>query len=163
MLGDVGTEQVFSAVGCVVFFLQVLLHPNSGAAGKDGAVEALRLAQYKAFYTTGGAKACDGSIGPEEHHRPPLIFNLDRDIQEQEPLDVASREYQAVLPAISRAYAQALEDIATDNTTVADYSKDPAAVPCCSTQHVACRCHAPTSHTASLDQHTDGRATRLCL
>lgn len=142
---------------------KVLLHPNSGAAGKDGAVEALRLAQYKAFYTTGGAKACDGSIGPEEHHRPPLIFNLDRDIQEQEPLDVASREYQAVLPAISRAYAQALEDIATDNTTVADYSKDPAAVPCCSTQHVACRCHAPTSHTASLDQHTDGRATRLCL
>lgn len=114
------------------------------------------------FYSLGGAKACDGSIGPEEHHRPPLIFNLDRDIQEQEPLDVASREYQAVLPAISRAYAQALEDIATDNTTVADYSKDPAAVPCCSTQHVACRCHAPTSHTASLDQHTDRRATRLC-
>uniref|UniRef100_A0A8C3M063 Arylsulfatase G n=1 Tax=Chrysolophus pictus TaxID=9089 RepID=A0A8C3M063_CHRPC len=142
---------------------KILLHPNSGAAGKDGAVEALRLAQYKAFYTTGGAKACDGSIGLEEHHWPPLIFNLDRDIQEQEPLDVASREYQAVLPAISRAYAQALEDIATDNITVADYSKDPAAVPCCSTQHVACRCHAPTSHTASLDQHTDRRATRLCL
>ncbi|OXB64819.1 hypothetical protein ASZ78_006557 [Callipepla squamata] len=114
----------------------------SGAAGKDGQVEALRLAQYKAFYTTGGAKACDGSTGPEEHHHPPLIFNLDRDIQEQEPLDVATREYQAVLPAISRAYAQALEDIATDNITVADYSKDPAAVPCCSAQHVACRCHA---------------------
>ncbi|XP_065591489.1 arylsulfatase G [Cyrtonyx montezumae] len=121
---------------------KMLLHPNSGAAGKDGEVEVLRLAQYKAFYTTGGAKACDGSIGPEEHHHPPLIFNLDHDIQEQEPLDVASREYQAVLPAISRAYAQALEDIATDNITVADYSKDPAAVPCCSAQHVACRCHA---------------------
>lgn len=57
MLGDLGTEQVLSAVGCVVFFLQMLLHPNSGAAGKDGAVEALRLAQYKAFYTTGRAAA----------------------------------------------------------------------------------------------------------
>lgn len=34
-------------------FLQVLLHPNSGAAGKDGEIETLRLAQYKAFYTTG--------------------------------------------------------------------------------------------------------------
>lgn len=39
--------------GLFLFFLQVLLHPNSGAAGKDGAIEALRLAQYKAFYTTG--------------------------------------------------------------------------------------------------------------
>ncbi|KFW66837.1 Arylsulfatase G, partial [Pygoscelis adeliae] len=125
---------------------KVLLHPNSGAAGKDGEIETLRLAQYKAFYTTGGAMACDGSIGPAEHHQPPLIFNLDRDIQEQEPLDLASREYQAALPAISRAYAQALEDIATDNVSVADYSKDPAATPCCNAQHVACRCQAPGSH-----------------
>ncbi|NXK49655.1 ARSG Arylsulfatase, partial [Chauna torquata] len=142
---------------------KILLHPNSGAAGKDGEIETLRLAHYKAFYTTGGAKACDGSIGPEEHHRPPLIFNLDRDIQEQEPLDVASREYQAVLPSISRAYAQALEDIATDNVSVADYSKDPAAMPCCNAQHVACRCQVPASPTALLDRHTEKRAPRLCL
>ncbi|NWX68607.1 ARSG Arylsulfatase, partial [Alca torda] len=142
---------------------KVLLHPNSGAAGKDGEIEALRLAQYKAFYTTGGAMACDGSIGPAEHHQPPLIFNLDRDIQEQEPLDVASREYQAVLPAVSRAYAQALEDIATDNVSVADYSKDPAATPCCNAQHVACRCQAPGTHAAASDHGTERRAMRLCL
>ncbi|XP_066836330.1 arylsulfatase G isoform X5 [Anser cygnoides] len=140
---------------------KILLHPNSGAAGKDGEIEALRLAQYKAFYTTGGAKACDGSVGPEERHQPPLIFNLDRDIQEQEPLDVASAEYRAVLPAISRAYAQALEDIATDNVSVADYSRDPAARPCCNAQHVACRCQAPPA--ASLDHSAERRATRLCL
>ncbi|RMB95289.1 hypothetical protein DUI87_28276 [Hirundo rustica rustica] len=120
---------------------KVLLHPNSGAAGKIGEIEALRLAQYKAFYTTGGAMACDGSTGPEERHQPPLIFNLDRDVQEQEPLDVASREYQAVLPAISRAYAQALQDIAADNVSAADYSQDPAAIPCCNARHVGCRCH----------------------
>ncbi|NXW13727.1 ARSG Arylsulfatase, partial [Circaetus pectoralis] len=142
---------------------KVLLHPNSGAAGKDGGIETLRLAQYKAFYTTGGAMACDGSIGPAEHHQPPLIFNLARDIQEREPLDAASREYQAVLPAISRAYAQALEDIATDNVSLADYSKDPAATPCCNAQHVACRCQAPGSHAAVLDRRTERRATRLCL
>ncbi|XP_064532187.1 arylsulfatase G isoform X1 [Pseudopipra pipra] len=140
---------------------KVLLHPNSGAAGKVGEIEALRLAQYKAFYTTGGAMACDGSTGPAEHHQPPLIFNLDRDIQEQEPLDVASREYQAVLPVISRAYSQALEDIAADNVSVADYSKDPAVIPCCNAQHVACRCHG--AHTATLDLPTEGRTTRLCL
>ncbi|NXK89911.1 ARSG Arylsulfatase, partial [Formicarius rufipectus] len=141
---------------------KVLLHPNSGAAGKVGEIETLRLAQYKAFYTTGrGAMACDGSIGPAEHHQPPLIFNLDRDIQEQEPLDVASREYQAVLPMISKAYAQALGDIAADNVSVADYSKDPAVVPCCNTQHVACRCQG--DHTATPDLHTERRTTRLCL
>ncbi|NWI57596.1 ARSG Arylsulfatase, partial [Calyptomena viridis] len=140
---------------------EVLLHPNSGAAGKEGEIEALRLAQYKAFYTTGGALACDGSTGPAEHHQPPLVFNLDRDIQEQEPLDVASREYQAVLPVISRAYARALEDIAADNVSVADYSKDPAVVPCCSTQHVACRCHG--AHAATLELHVETRTTRLCL
>lgn len=107
--------------------------------------------------------ACDGSIGPAEHHQPPLIFNLDRDIQEQEPLDVASREYEAVLPAVSRAYAQALEDIATDNVSVADYSKDPAATPCCNAQHVACRCQAPGAHAAGLERRTERRAPRLCL
>ncbi|XP_035757447.1 arylsulfatase G [Egretta garzetta] len=142
---------------------KVLLHPNSGAAGKDGEIAALRLAQYKAFYTTGGAMACDGSIGPAEHHQPPLIFNLDRDIQEQEPLDVASREYQAVLPAISRAYAQALEDIATDNVSLADYSQDPAVTPCCNAEHVACRCRAPGSRAAALGHRAEQRATRLCL
>ena len=41
------------ADGHVSILLQVLLHPNSGAAGKDGEIETLRLAQYKAFYTTG--------------------------------------------------------------------------------------------------------------
>ncbi|XP_064006714.1 arylsulfatase G isoform X2 [Pogoniulus pusillus] len=142
---------------------KVLLHPNSGAAGRYGEIEALRLAQYKAFYTTGGAMACDGSTGPAEHHQPPLIFNLDRDAQEQEPLDVASSEYQAVLPAISRAYAQALEDIMTDNITAADYSKDPAVTPCCSPQHVACRCQVPRARPAMLDHRQEPRARWLCL
>ncbi|XP_071620405.1 arylsulfatase G isoform X2 [Heliangelus exortis] len=142
---------------------KVLLHPNSGAAGKDGEIETLRLAQYKAFYTTGGAVACDGSVGPAEHHQPPLIFNLDPDIQEQEPLDVASREYQAVLPTISRVYTQALEDISTDNISVADYSKDPSATPCCNRQHLACRCQVPLSQAAPLDPGTEKRAPWLCF
>ncbi|XP_015501235.1 arylsulfatase G isoform X1 [Parus major] len=140
---------------------KVLLHPNSGAAGKVGGIEALRLAQYKVFYTTGGAMACDGSTGPAERHQPPLIFNLDRDLQEQEPLDVASREYQAVLPAISRAYAQALQDIAADNVSVADYSQDPAAIPCCNVQLVGCRCHG--AHGAKQDPHGEERTPWLCL
>lgn len=111
----------------------------------------------------GGAMACDGSVGPAQRHRPPLVFNLAHDTQEQEPLDVASGEYRAVLPAISRAYAQALQDIATDNVSIADYSKDPAATPCCNAQHVACRCHQPGTHAAVPEHRTGRRATRLCL
>ncbi|XP_030390010.1 arylsulfatase G isoform X2 [Gopherus evgoodei] len=121
---------------------KTLFHPNSGAAGKAGEIKALRLAQYKAFYTTGGAKACDGSIGLEEHHQPPLIFNLDQDIQEQVPLDVEAGEYRAVLPVITRALTDFLQDIATDNVSTADYSHDPAAMPCCNPQHIVCRCQA---------------------
>ncbi|XP_032653037.1 arylsulfatase G isoform X2 [Chelonoidis abingdonii] len=121
---------------------KTLFHPNSGAAGKAGEIKALRLAQYKAFYTTGGAKACDGSVGLEEHHQPPLIFNLDQDVQEQVPLDVEAGEYRAVLPVITRALTDFLQDIATDNVSTADYSHEPAAVPCCNPQHTVCRCQA---------------------
>lgn len=32
---------------------QVLFHPNSGAAGEDGALQTVRLERYKAFYVTG--------------------------------------------------------------------------------------------------------------
>nr|XP_020646956.1 arylsulfatase G isoform X3 [Pogona vitticeps] len=119
---------------------QTLFHPNSGAAGKYGEIQALRLDQYKAFYLTGGAKACDGRIGKEHHHQPPLIFNLENDIQEQQPLDIHSEEYQAVLPAVREALADVLQDIATDNVSVADYAHDPAATPCCNPHHVVCRC-----------------------
>lgn len=90
----------------------------------------------------GGAKACNGSTGQEEHHQPPLIFNLQHDGQEQEPLDNKIAEYHAVLPAISQALLGILLDIATDNVSVADYSHDPAATPCCNPHHLICRCQA---------------------
>lgn len=32
---------------------QVLFHPNSGAAGEYGALQAVRLEQYKAYFITG--------------------------------------------------------------------------------------------------------------
>ncbi|KAJ1072341.1 hypothetical protein K5549_017554, partial [Capra hircus] len=64
---------------------RVLFHPNSGAAGEDGALQTIRLEQYKAFYVTGGARACDGSVGPERHHERPLIFDLEADRAEAAP------------------------------------------------------------------------------
>ncbi|XP_024616748.1 arylsulfatase G isoform X3 [Neophocaena asiaeorientalis asiaeorientalis] len=121
---------------------RVLFHPNSGAAGEDGALQTVRVERYKAFFITGGARACDGSVGPEWHHEPPLIFNLDDDAAEAAPLDRGSAEYQRVLPEVRAALSEVLEDIAGDNTSRADYSQDPSVTPCCNPHQTACRCQA---------------------
>ncbi|XP_029455166.1 arylsulfatase G isoform X6 [Rhinatrema bivittatum] len=120
--------------------LDILFHPNSGAAGKYGGIQTVRMEQYKAFYVTGGAKACDGSLGPEVHHDPPLIFNLGQSVQEEVPLDRSAAEYQIVSPKIKRTLSAILQDIATDNVSMADYSQDPLVTPCCNPQHIVCRC-----------------------
>lgn len=98
-----------------------------------------------ASFVPGGAKACDGSTGQQQLHQPPLVFNLQHDWQEQEPLDKTSAEYRAVLPAVSKALHRILQDVASDNTSVADYSHDPAVTPCCNPQHLACRCQGNCS------------------
>ncbi|XP_055983896.1 arylsulfatase G [Sorex fumeus] len=121
---------------------RVLFHPNSGAAGELGALQTVRLEHYKAFYITGGAQACDGSVGPEQWQDPPLIFNVQEDPAETVPLASGSAEYRAVLPRVAKALAEVLRDIASDNTSRADYSKDPLAAPCCDPRRAACRCPA---------------------
>lgn len=121
---------------------RVLFHPNSGAAGEYGELQTVRLEHYKAFYITGGAKACDGSTGPEQHHEPPLIFNLENDVAEGVPLERGSAEYQRVLPKVREVLADVLRDIADDNISRADYTQDPSVIPCCNPYQVACRCHA---------------------
>ncbi|XP_066242761.1 arylsulfatase G isoform X3 [Saccopteryx leptura] len=121
---------------------RVLFHPNSGAAGEYGALQTVRLGHYKAFYITGGAAACDGSVGPAQCHEPPLVFNLEDDVAEAVPLDTGSAEYWSVLPTVREALAGVLHDIADDNTSRADYAQDPSATPCCDPHHVACRCQA---------------------
>ncbi|XP_072882273.1 arylsulfatase G isoform X2 [Hemitrygon akajei] len=116
---------------------QTLFHPNSGAAGQYGDLKTIRLRQYKAFYLTGGAKACRGEKGPEQQHEPPLIFNLLNDTAEDQPLDPLSLEYHDVFPQIQRMLNIILQDISTDNTSLADYSHDPAVILCCQPKHVA--------------------------
>ncbi|KAM3920870.1 arylsulfatase G [Leptodactylus fuscus] len=119
---------------------RILYHPNSGAGGRIGNIEALRLGRYKAFYTTGGALACDGSIGLPQSHDPPLVFDLYSDPQEGAPLSQESEEYILLLPLIFKTMAILHDSIRTDNISSADYSQDPSVVPCCNPQHAACRC-----------------------
>ncbi|MBN3300611.1 arylsulfatase G [Amia ocellicauda] len=117
-----------------------LLHPNSGAAGQFGDLQAARLEQYKAFYITGAAVACGGQRGQEELHDPPLIFDLSRDEEEGSPLDSSHAEYKAVLEMVEKEREAVLQDIAADNVSQADYAIDPSAAPCCDRSHPACRC-----------------------
>uniref|UniRef100_A0A8D2CTI2 Arylsulfatase G n=1 Tax=Sciurus vulgaris TaxID=55149 RepID=A0A8D2CTI2_SCIVU len=119
---------------------EVLFHPNSGAAGELGALQTVRLGRYKAFYVTGGARACDGSTGPEQQHRLPLIFDLQDDVAEGVPLQRGGAEYQAVLPKVRKVLADIFQDIANDNVSRADYTQDPSVIPCCNPYQVACRC-----------------------
>lgn len=93
-----------------------------------------------AILPVGGAKACDGSRGPEQRHVSPLIFNLEDDAAEAVPLQRGSPEYQAVLPKVTDVLADVLRDIADDNISRADYSQDPSVTPCCNPYQISCRC-----------------------
>ncbi|KAK2820774.1 hypothetical protein Q5P01_023733 [Channa striata] len=120
---------------------EFLFHPNSGAAGTFGDIQAVRTGKHKAFYITGAAEACDGSTGMQQLHDPPLIFDLEHDKSEETPLDVGTAEYQAVAERISRRREELLWDIATDESVAtADYSTDKSAAPCCDPKQAVCRC-----------------------
>ncbi|XP_068610341.1 arylsulfatase G-like [Brachionichthys hirsutus] len=122
---------------------EFLCHPNSGAAGKFGDLQAVRMGKHKAFYVTGSAEACGGATGRQELHEPPLMFDLQRDEAEETPLEVESPEYKAAMERIAQKREELLWDIATDTSvSVADYSIDSSAVPCCNPGRAACRCHA---------------------
>eukprot|EP00064_Thunnus_orientalis_P014914 superscaffoldBa00002672_g14961 len=120
---------------------EFLFHPNSGAAGKFGDLQAVRTGKYKAFYITGAAEACGGATGTQQLHDPPLIFDLERDEAEETPLDVGTPEYQAAAERITRRREELLWDIATDKSvSAADYTTDESAAPCCDPTQAVCRC-----------------------
>ncbi|XP_041671500.1 arylsulfatase G isoform X1 [Cheilinus undulatus] len=120
---------------------EFLFHPNSGAAGRFGDLQAARSGKHKAFYITGAAEACGGSTGSQQLHNPPLIFDLEHDKAEETPLEVQTPEYQAAAQRIGRMREELLWDIATDTSvSTADYSTDDSAAPCCDPRRAVCRC-----------------------
>ncbi|XP_077997373.1 arylsulfatase G-like [Glandiceps talaboti] len=122
---------------------RVLFHPNSGSSGIDGNLDGVRLGDYKAIYQTGGDEDCGGNISLPIRHDPPLIFNLASDPAERFPLNPKSEEYKTVHFGVQNALQSIMDDIKSDNTSVADYRLDPSQSggPCCNPTHVACRCN----------------------
>uniref|UniRef100_A0A3Q4AGU0 Arylsulfatase G n=1 Tax=Mola mola TaxID=94237 RepID=A0A3Q4AGU0_MOLML len=120
---------------------EFLFHPNSGAAGKFGDLQTVRMGKHKAFYITGTSESCGGATGRQQVHNPPLIFDLQRDRAEETPLKVGTPEYQAVVEQITRRREELLWDIATDESvSTADYSIDESLAPCCDPRRTVCRC-----------------------
>lgn len=125
---------------------EFLFQPNSGAAGQYGDLQTVRTGKHKAFYITGAAEACGGSTGSEQLHDPPLIFDLEVDEAEENPLDPGTAEYQEVADRVARGREALLWDIATDQSVSrADYSTDGSAAPCCDPTRPVCRCHTAGS------------------
>ena len=112
-----------------------LFHPNSGASGPNGALDAVRHLHFKAVWQTGGAKGCrDGTPSdpaPSRRHEPPLLFDLDADPAEATPLNTSAAANAAILSEIRALRLAKEESINTTFRTVTDYAQDDKFKPCC--------------------------------
>jgi hypothetical protein len=113
---------------------EFLFHPDI-----LGILSAVRYNQYKAFYATYPAMdgACGGKEGYALPHKPPLIFDLSRDLAESTPIVVS----QSIYDAIEQALQAKLKDIQSTPRTMVDYREggfDERA--CCDAGHIVCRC-----------------------
>lgn len=132
-----------------------LFHPNSGASGPDGALDAVRHRNFKAVWQTGGEKGCQNGKtsdpAPSRRHEPPLLFDLDADPAEATPLNTAAEAYAAVLAKI-RALRQAKEEsINSTFRSITNYSQDDQFKPCCNRGDPTqgpCRCDAASDASA---------------
>jgi arylsulfatase G len=113
---------------------EYLFHPD-----EFGVLSAVRYNQYKAYYTTYSAidGACGGKEGSIINHKPPLVFDLSRDLAESTPIVVS----QSVYNAIDQALQAKLYDIDSTPHSKVDYrigGLDARA--CCDAGHIVCRC-----------------------
>ncbi|XP_049853424.1 arylsulfatase G-like isoform X1 [Schistocerca gregaria] len=120
---------------------EVLFHPNSGLAGPDGEIGAVRIGDYKVVYYTGGTLDCDYKIGPvRSHFSSPLVFNIKNDPEESFPLAVNTTEWLSAVQAAEEALAWLETSLQQDNTSTVNYTTDSSAQPCCNTESTICRC-----------------------
>merc|ERR1711862_476618 len=109
---------------------ETLFHPNSGASGVPGQLDAVRWKNYKAVYQTGGAADCTGSKGIVARHDPPLLFDLSADPAESIALDVTTEPYKGVLEQIVAALRSQMRSVNSTFQSVVDYGTDLQAEPC---------------------------------
>ena len=118
-----------------------LFHPLSGAGG-SGPLDAMRMGQFKAHWTTGGATDCGGKHSRVVHHATPLLFDLHADPAEAHALDTSTKAFAAVVQRMSTMRQTKLDQIHSQPRSTVDYKSGPAGrkINCCDESHVACRC-----------------------
>lgn len=113
-----------------------LFHPNSGASGIDGKLDAVRMSNYKAIYQTGGAPDCTQNSGTVGRHDPPLLFDLHADPAEEHALDTTQEPYKSALVSIVAALAAQMHSVNTTLQSAPNYTVAISSEPCA---------HYPTS------------------
>lgn len=105
--------------------------------GSGGTTHAMRYKNYKAHWITSGAAACDGKGGPTVQHSPPLIFDLDADPAEANPITPPA----GLVDQFNNALAALLNDVSNSFATKSNYSSGGRAFwPCCNPDTPACQC-----------------------
>ncbi|CAF1120026.1 unnamed protein product [Adineta ricciae] len=136
--GVIKPESVFEAIGSNLEMIPTVAHLagfslpsnrtfDSSNQGYDflfhtdefGVLSTILYNQYKAYYTTYSAidGACGGKEGLIIDHKPPLIFDLSRDLTESMPIKVS----QSIYDAIDQALQTKLNDIETTLHVNVDY------------------------------------------
>ena len=126
---------------------RVLIHPNSGE-GPPGEIDTVRVGPYKAKWRSGGiVHGCKTLGGPAarratpRQHSPPLLFDVESDPAEAEPLNTRRPAHAAVLRVLEHARAAAVRSVADDpHRSTVDWAENVNVRPCCDRKAHMCRC-----------------------
>lgn len=110
-----------------------LFHPD-----QFGNLTAVRYKNYKAYFQTWGSQPCgNGTQSKTLLHDPPLIFDLDADVAETQPI---ANPDPALVQAFYDNYRWKYANITSTFRSHTNYSQAPDANGCCDPSHVVCRC-----------------------
>ena len=93
-------------------------------------------------YFSGGYNmlTCDFDYTRAKVHNPPILFDLNTDPEERNPLDLADPLFGTLAQHMGDLLAGIKNDIADDFKSVFDERQSESAFPCCNTNHTHCRC-----------------------
>jgi len=99
----------------------------------NGILVAIRYKAFKAHFVT-----LDTEASPPVIHNPPLLFNVDQDISEQQPLDVTQPQNGQVLLAINNVRLALMETYAVEPPPGPLLGDFTSLVPCCNPPLCSC-------------------------
>ena len=84
--------------------------------------------------------SCDYDSAPVSEHSPPVLFDLDDDPAESNPLDLTDPFFGAVAEHMKDLLEKVNNDIANDFKSVMDDRESTSAFPCCNILNKHCHC-----------------------